>query len=220
MSREQLHAHATRYFKSGGQTEPEVALVAVNGQQAIFKDYARTPGWFGRIVAPVLLWREASALKALAGVAGIPAIYRQPDRRGILIEYLPAKPWPQSSGVPDGAYAQLDTLVQVMHERGIAHCDLRAGGNMLVDDDGRPYLVDFVARMRRGQAWNLPWNWLFRQFAAADRAALVKLRVRHAPHLASAADRAALAHRGPMERFARAIGSSVRRCVRFFVARG
>lgn len=218
MPRERLHAHATRYFKQGGATEPEVALVTVGQACAIFKDYARTPGWFGRLLAPILIWREASALRRLADLTGIPDILEQPDVRGLLIEYLPALPWPQAAA-PDVAYERLQALVSAMHARGVAHCDLRGGANMLVDQTGQPYIVDFVARVHRGAVWNAPWNWLFRQFVGADQAALVKLRVRHAPHLASAEDRAALAYRGPGERIARAFGSGVRRLVRFFVGR-
>ncbi|ERJ20541.1 putative serine-threonine protein kinase [Salinisphaera shabanensis E1L3A] len=216
LTRAQLHAHATRYYKSGGRTEPEVALVVYGDARAVFKDYARTPGWFGRIIAPVLIWREASALRRLDGIVGVPQLYRQLDARGVLIEYLPATPWPQAKPA-EAAYHKLDELVDQMHARGVAHCDLRAPSNMLVDEDGQPYIVDFVARVCRGRGWNLPWNWLFRQFVGADESALAKLRVRFAPRLATADDRARLDERGPVERIARAIGERTRAVVRFFV---
>jgi len=216
LSRAQLHACADAYFKAGGGTEPEVALVACGSARAIFKDYARTPGWFGRLLAPVLLWREASALATLDGMVGIPKLYRRIDSRGLIMEYLPATPWPQAKA-SDAAYTRLATLVDAMHTRGVAHCDLRAPSNMLVGDDGTPYIVDFVARMRRGQRWNLPWNWLFHEFVRADESALAKLRVRFAPKLATDDDRALLEQRGPLERFARGLGAGIRRLVRFFV---
>lgn len=216
LSRAQLHARAQTYYKAGGRTEPEVALVVHGGARAVLKDYARTPGWFGRVVAPVLIWREASALRRLDGLIGIPRLYRQLDRRAVLIEYLPAEPWPQVRPQP-AAYDRLEALVQAMHVRGVAHGDLRAPSNLLVDAAGTPYIVDFVARVCRGGAWNLPWNWLFRQFVAADQSALVKLRVRFAPRLASDADRASLAHQGAIERVARSIGERTRTLVRFFV---
>ena len=216
LSRSELHAHARHYFKTGGRTEPEVALVVYGGAQAILKDYARTPGWFGRLIAPILIWREYSALVRLAGLQGVPSLHRRLDARGLLMEYLPARPWP-SADAPDAAYARLRTLVDAMHRRGIAHCDLRAAGNMLVDDQGRPYIVDFVARVQRGARWNLPWNWLYRQFVRADESALAKLRVRYAPHLATAADRQTLSTQGPLERIARAIGENTRSLLRYFV---
>lgn len=219
MTREQLHASATRYYKTRGATEPDVALVEHGDVRAVFKDYGRTPGWFNRLIAPLLLWREATALTALADLAGVPRLYRRLDARGLLIEHCPAAAWPHARP-SDVAYERLDALIAAMHERGVAHGDLRGGGNILVDDHDRPYLVDFVSRVRRGRAWNLPWNWIFDQLAAADRSALAKLRVRHAPHLATADD---YKRRHPTTGFAclaRIIGQRIRRGVRFFGANG
>lgn len=218
MSREQLHSAARRYFKSAGPTEPDVALVAHGQACLVFKDYGRRPGWFARLIAPVLIQREASALSALADLPGVPGLVRRVDARGLLIEYCPGVPWSQQRPA-DSAYARLESLVRAIHDRGIAHGDLRGGGNFLVDDDDRPYVVDFVARVRRGQRWNVVWNWLYRQFVAADHSALAKLRVRQAPHLATASDRARLAHRGPLERAARFLGESIRRTTRRLATR-
>ena len=51
----------------------------------------------------------------------------------------------------------------------------------------------------------------------ADESALAKLRVRYAPHLATAADRQTLSTQGPLERIARAIGENTRSLLRYFV---
>ncbi|KEZ76787.1 serine/threonine protein kinase [Salinisphaera hydrothermalis C41B8] len=217
MTRDQLHASATRYYKTRGPTEPDVALVEHGAARAVFKDYGRAPGWFNRFIAPVLLWREATALAALADLAGVPQLYRRVDRRGLLIEHCPAMPWPHANP-GDVAYERLDTLVTAMHKRGVAHGDLRGGGNILVDDQDRPYLVDFVSRVRRGRPWNLPWNWIFGQLEAADRSALAKLRVRYARHLATAVDYELRHPNTGFARFARRLGQRIRRGVRFFGA--
>ncbi|MGN8157576.1 hypothetical protein ACS8Y6_00755 [Salinisphaera sp. RV14] len=219
MTRDQLHAAATRYYKTRGPTEPDVVLIEYGAARAVFKDYGRAPGWFNRWLAPALLWREVSALVALDGLDGVPRLYRRVDARGVLVEYCPAAPWARARP-RDVAYQRLDTLVTAMHARGVAHGDLRGGGNILVDDDDRPYLVDFVARVRRGRRWNRPWNWVFDQLAAADRSALAKLRVRHAPHLASAEDYARRHPSTGFARFARRLGQRIRRGVRLFGARG
>lgn len=216
MTRRQLHACATRYYKCGGGTAPDVALVVCGNAEAVFKDYGRAAsGWFGCLIAPLLLWREATALSALEGLSGVPRLYRRVDARGLLIEHCPATVWPQAQA-GDAAYVRLEALVRAMHERGIAHGDLRGGGNILVDGQDRPYLVDFVSRIRRGSAWNRPWNWLFRQFVAADESALAKLRLRYARHLAEPGDEQRAHPDTPITRAARWIGVTVRRCVRFF----
>ena len=57
----------------------------------------------------------------------------------------------------------------------------------------------------------------FAKAFAADRSALVKLRVRFAPRLATVADRQSLTERGVIERLARGIGEASRNLVRLFV---
>lgn len=217
-TRAQLHAHARHYYKQGGATEPEVALVEIAGDKAILKDYGRTPGWFGRWLAPLLIWREATALEQLDGLPGIPRLYRRLDRRAVLMEYLPAQAW-NKMRPEDASYARLAELIAAMHARGVAHCDMRAPSNILVTADGGPCIVDFVARVRRGGDWNLPWNWLFARFCAADDSALIKLKQRYAEHLLTSSERETLGQRGVLERMARWVGANTRRLTRYFVGR-
>lgn len=217
LSREALYAHAETYFRHAGGTEPNVAVIEHEGVRAVLKDYGAAPGWFGRWLGPLLIRREVQALECLAGLSGIPALYRRVDARALLMEYVPARPWSKMRPGAD-AFERLEALVGAMHDRGVAHCDLRSPSNILADDAGRPYLVDFVARIRRGAAWNLPWNALFAGFCRADRNALAKLKVRYAPELASEAERARARH-GPFDRAARRLGAGIRALTRLFVRR-
>lgn len=216
MPRETLFEHAREYFRRGEGTEPMVALVEVDGAVAVLKDYGAVPGWFARLLGPLLIAREAQALERLSGVSGVPTLYRRLDGRGLLMEFVPARPWSKVRP-PAQAFAELAALLDTVHARGVAHCDLRAPSNILVDDDGRPYLVDFVARVCRGRAWNLPWNWIFAAFCRADRNALAKLKVRYAPDLATADEHRRAVHRGVLARASRAIGMGVRSFTRLFV---
>lgn len=216
LDRAGLLEHAVAYFREGGGTEPTVALVKVDGFTAVFKDYGATPGWFARVLGPLLIAREAQALARLAGMHGVPVLYRRLDSRGVLMSFVPARPW-RDAAPPPRAFDDLDALLGEMHARGVAHCDLRAPSNILVDDNGNPYLVDFVARVRRGRAWNLPWNWVFSAFCRADRDALAKLKVRFAPQLASEAERQRAVHRGWLARLSRAVGMGIRSFTRLFV---
>lgn len=218
LDRAALFAHAVDYFRRGSGTEPTVALVEVGGTFAVFKDYGAVSGWFARVVGPLLIAREAQALARLDGMAGVPVLYRRVDSRGVLMSFVPAKPWSKADA-PPRAFDDLYTLLGEMHARGVAHCDLRTAGNILMDDEGRPYLVDFVARVHRGRAWNLPWNWVFRAFCRADRDALAKLKVRFAPELATDAERRRSVHRSWLARFPRAVGMAIRSLTRLFVRR-
>lgn len=218
LDRDALYAHATLRFREGGGTEPEVVVIDYNGMRAVLKDYGRASGWFAWLLGPLLIKREADALQRLAGLNGIPALIRRIDSRGVLMEYVPAQPWP-SMQPPAAAFDHVRALVNAMHERGVAHCDMRAPSNILVDQQGQPYLVDFVARVMRGSPWNAPWNWVFRKFCQADINALAKLKVRNAPELATAQERMMAEHRGFWVRLIRATGAGLRRFTRLFVGK-
>lgn len=214
-NRAQLQAHARERFRDGGGTQPSVTRVVAGEAEAVFKDYADS-AWLMRWFAPLFVYREASALERLAGIEGIPRVYRRVDGLGILIEYLPAPKWSRSQPTP-AAHDRLEKLLTEVHARGVAHGDLRGSGNILLRADGQPCLVDFVARVHRGQPWNKPWNAIFRAFCQADRNALAKLKLRWAPELATAEECRRAEHHGWPARFARAVGVGVRRLVRLLV---
>lgn len=216
LRRDALYARVETFYRRAGGTEPNVAVIAHGENRAVLKDYGAAPGWFGRLLGPLLIRREIQALERLAGLPGIPMLYARLDARAVLMEQLPGRPWPQVLPAP-AAYERLEALVAAMHERGVAHCDLRAPSNILVDEEDRPYLVDFVARVRRGAAWNLPWNWLFAQFCRADRNALAKLKLRYAPELATVDERERARHRSLFDRLARRLGAGIRAVTRLFV---
>lgn len=212
-----LASMAVHQFRKPGGTEPAVMLLACGEARVVLKDYGMRSGWFARLLGPILIGREAAALQRLDGLRGVPRLLRRIDRRGVLMEYVPAQPWGR---VRPGALAfeRLDVLVAAMHARGVAHCDMRAPSNILVDEHEQPYVVDFVARVLRGSSMNLVWNWIFRKFCQTDRNALAKLKVRFAPDLASEDERLRAQHRGAFTRFARGVGSRLRDVTRLLVS--
>lgn len=216
LGRAGLYAHAVHSYRRGGGTEPEVVIVAQQDQRAVLKDYGRNGGWFGFLIGPLLIRREVQALRQLAGLPGIPELIRQVDSRAMLMQYIRAEPWPRMQP-PTTSFDRLHTLITSMHARGVAHGDLRAPSNILVDTHGQPYIVDFAARVMRGRRWNRPWNWIFRRFCAADHSGLAKLKVKCAPELATAVDREMAQHRGFIAHFARAAGQCIRSVTRLFV---
>ena len=76
---------------------------------------------------------------------------------------------------------QLHSLISCMHTAGVAHCDLRGPGNILIDDTDGPWLVDYVACVFQAPSWNKPWNYLFSQACKADFSAILKLKQKIAP---------------------------------------
>lgn len=218
LSRDELHARAAQTFRVGGGSRPEVTLIRVDGTEAVLKDYGRTDPAFRYWVGPLSARREARALEQLRGVRGVPRLLRRVGRDALLLEYIPGVSARQvpPGGLTPGFFERFYRLVERLHAAGVAHCDLRSQGNILIGADGEPYLVDFTAHFRRPRSWNWPARWMFAKFCEADRVAVARLKQSHAPELLTEPELRALARdrKTALERGARFIGKSVRRLSR------
>ncbi len=223
LSHQELRAHAVKTFRHGGGSRPDVLLVRVNGAEAVLKDYSRADPWFRRLVGPLSVRREARALAQLDGARGVPRLLRVVDREALLLEYIPGTSTREvpPGGLPPQFFERFYRLVERLHEHGVAHCDLRSRGNVLVGADGEPHVVDFVAHFRRGRRWNPVTRWLYDKFCEADRVAVARLKRSHAPELLTEAEKQALARdrKTPLERAARFVGKSVRNVSRILLTR-
>lgn len=219
----ELRAHAVKTFRQGGGSRPDVLLIRAGGEEAVLKDYSRADPWFRRLVGPLSARREARALRQLDGVRGVPRLLRVVGREALLLEHVPGT---SARHVPPGGltpefFERFYRLVERLHEAGVAHCDLRSQGNILVGADGEPHVVDLAAHFRRGRSWNVAARWMYRKFCEADRVAVARLKKSHAPDLLTEAEKQALARdrKTPLERTARFIGKSVRNLSRWLLIR-
>jgi len=210
-----LRAGAVEVVRRGRGSRPDVMRVRCDGTDAVLKDQNGCDRLFAKFIGPLLAGREARALDRLQCLAGVPELLGRPDGRSVLMEYIPATPitgagdrdWPVF-------FAALDDLLDAMHEKGIAHCDLRSPDNTLIDRNGRPVLVDFVASVRRGRGWNPLSRWLFEMGCRVDKKAVVKLKSLVAPELISQDERHLLEHRSRLHRGVRRFGMAVRSITR------
>jgi hypothetical protein len=111
--------------------------------------------------------------------------------------------------------------VERLHDYGVAHCDLRSQGNILVGADGEPHAVDFAAHFRRPRRWNLPARWMYAKLCEADRVAVARLKKTHAPELLTEAEHLSLRRdrKTWLERSARFFGKSVRNISRWLLTK-
>jgi predicted Ser/Thr protein kinase len=218
-----LRAFAKKTFREGRGSRPEVSLVDFQGAPAVLKDYTRCDPRFRRFLGPLSARREARALELLAGVTGVPRLLARPTPEAVVIEYVlgPSMREVDRTTVTPAFFERFYALLDSIHTRGVAHCDLRSQGNILLGPDGQPYIVDFVAHFKRGRRWNPLTRWLFGKFCEADRTAVARLKQAFAPALLSAAEQAALARdrKTPLERVARMIGKSFRNVSRWLLTR-
>lgn len=223
LSLEELRAHTVKTFRQGGGSRPDVLLIKVGDEKAVLKDYSKADPWFRRLIGPLSVRREARALRQLESVPGVPRLLRIVNRDAMLLEYIPgtsAREVP-AGGLTPQFFERFYRLVDRLHEFGVAHCDLRSQGNILVGADGEPYVVDFTAHFRRGRPWNAAARWMYGKFCEADRVAVARLKKSHAPDLLTEAEKQALARdrKTPLERSARFIGKSVRNVSRWLLTR-
>lgn len=154
-------------------------------------DFASLPmAWLGRW----LTRREARLYRLLQGSGGVPEFLGIVGAdAGFLHVFVPGRPLGQRDVVLDAFFAELSALLHTLHERDIAYVDLNKRQNIIVGDDGRPYLIDFQISLHLPRAsWCAWWpaRWLLARFQAADRYHFTKHKKRLRPDLLTPAERA------------------------------
>jgi hypothetical protein len=113
-----------------------------NRRQSIF---GVPMAWLGRRLAH----RESRALRKLAGLPGIPvglgsvSVGGIVQRNAVAREYIAGRPLHSKDRPNDRFFAKLRQLIDAIHARNIAYVDLHKRENVLVGDDGEPWLIDF-----------------------------------------------------------------------------
>lgn len=101
--------------------------------------------WLGRFLAR----REKYFLSNLDGVRGIPKVYESVDVNGltwknaVAHDYIPGKPLSITDKLRPDFFEHVEELLNVLHARRIIYVDMHKQENVLVGDDGLPYLIDF-----------------------------------------------------------------------------
>ncbi|MBU0638006.1 MAG: hypothetical protein KKB50_04015 [Planctomycetes bacterium] len=167
---------------------PDGLAVLKLGRQTDFVSLPMT--WLGALLAR----REARNYAQLQGVPGIPRLIGRVHETGLLHAFVPGHPLGRREAVSDSFFDELVGLLQEVHNRHIAYVDLNKRQNILMGDDGKPYLVDFQISLWFPPAgWRRfpPLRWLLRRFQQADRYHCLKHKRRLRPDLLSATE---LAH--------------------------
>lgn len=95
--------------------------------------------WLGAFLAR----REERLYRLLHDVPGIPECIGLTCGTGFLHAFVPGRPLGRADRVSDAFFDQLAALLAAVHARGIAYVDLNKRQNILLGDDGRPWLIDF-----------------------------------------------------------------------------
>jgi serine/threonine protein kinase len=213
ITRQLIEQRTREYYRNAGGTRPDLRVVELDDRLVVVKDFRHSDFLFRVIVGPILIRRECGALAKLLGVRGVPQLIGRVDRYALAMEHVPGISLDKvnTGSLTPCFYQHLSSVLDDMHARGVAHCDLRSRGNVVLGVDGRPYVVDFAACVFLGRGINPFFRWLFRQFVIADNNAVLRIKQRLSPELLTEEDKAALAVQLPFERPAQVFGRTVRR---------
>jgi hypothetical protein len=156
-------------------------------------------GWIGRLHA----WHESAVFREIDDLEIVPRFTGRFGKHGLTHEFVSGHALEKGERVSDDFFPRLAAGLGEIHRRGLAYVDLEKCENVLVGEDGRPYLFDFQISFRwpfaflRGSG---PVTWLARRFQAGDRYHLRKLQLRTRPDLFTAEELAAARTKPPLVR--------------------
>ncbi len=205
LSRRSMEKATVGFLHQGRNCQSTIRVLETEGQRAVAKDYARTPPFFRRYVAPFLLNREERALRFLAGTIGVPQVFARVDRQALIIELIEGKPIDHFQNGELGAevFARVQETIDRIHARGVAHGDLKRRGNLMVTPRGEIFLIDFAASLIGKRPLRPVVNWLQREVARVDNKCVPRLKMKAAPELMTDDDRRKLETPTKLERWAR-----------------
>ena len=204
----------TGVMRKPTNTRPIIRLVEENGVRGIVKDFSVNGFAYRNTIGRFLLWRESCAYERLKGIKGIPTLYRKVDGLALVLsqiegknlEHLPAGEKPDVT-----FFEHLSGLICECHGRGVAHCDLKRSANVMIDEHGNPYIVDWAAAITAKEFCIYPFTLIYERFIKDDFNAVTKLKMRHHPESISDEEKRDYMHRGKGERAIRAVRDFARK---------
>lgn len=208
-------------FQSGGKTYRRVTIFkhdafaatalyesADDAKHRVLGKFARSQSAFGLPMSWLGRWfhtREQRVFQRMAGHPLVPktlgsiTVNQKSWPTASVRQYIEGKPLEPGDRPNDAFFPALQELIAVFHERRIAIVDLHKRDNIIVGDDGQPYLMDFQISLaavpagswlaKRPWAWLDGRNFLLRSAQRADVYHLMKNWGRHRPDQLSAQER-------------------------------
>ena len=170
-----------------------------SGYRLVRRD-TRTGRWGVRWLARSLARREARALRALEGIAGVPELLSL--KKGVLLRrWIEGQPMHRAQPRDPEYFRLALLLLRRLHRASVAHNDLAKEPNWLVTPAGNPALVDFqLALISRRRSR------LFRMLARDDIRHLLKHKRTYCPQRLTERERRILATPSPVSRLWMASG--------------
>jgi RIO-like serine/threonine protein kinase len=208
-----LHESRYRILRAPSSTRPTLWGVEENGAKAVVKDFSKNGFLYRNFIGRFLIWREHKAYRRLGGLKGVPRFYHVIDGLAIVVEEITGRNiegLERENPLEETFFYDLLQLVERVHDRGLAHCDLKRAPNILMGDDGKPYIVDWSASVSESEFGFFPFNSIYRRFLEDDFNAITKIKLTHIPEKVSLEERRRYYYRSKGEKLIRAIRDRLR----------
>jgi predicted Ser/Thr protein kinase len=167
-----------------------VHVVDVDGRRLIVK--SATGRGIVRRLRERHLRHEHRAYERLAGVRGVPRCHGLAGGRFLVLDYVEG-PNVRDAKLRDAPafYQRALSVIEAVHDRGVAHVDLKRRDNILVAPGEEPVLLDFGLAVLREPGFHPLNHWLFGLACRLDVNAWIKHKYRYREdEIASGADAA------------------------------
>ena len=194
-------------------TRPTIWVVEENGVRAVVKDFSANKLIFRNTAGRFLVWREQRAYKKLKDISGVPNSFRVIDGLALVMEKIPGRDLKKvktEMQIPESFFDALKNIVDDFHRKGIAHCDLKKATNILMGNDGLPYIIDWGASISKKEFRFFPLNLIYRRFILDDQMAVIKLKLRYTPHAVKSEEGRLYKKRGGAEKHIRSLRDRLR----------
>lgn len=191
IQRKEIEEHGSCLSNWNHFAKPAVYKVRTREGWVVVKDVSKknlfirwTIGWW-------LISKEWRTYSKLRGIEGIPRVLQRIDRFAFAMEFIEGRPLERRERPPSSFWTALEKVLDEVHRRRIVHLDLRHKGNILISDEGKPFLIDFNSSFSFAKGWPLN-SLLFPLLVRIDRGGFLKLKERVAPSLLTSEERAFL----------------------------
>ncbi len=160
--------------------KPDLNRVSLNGQTFMVKDVRRRNFFFRWTIGAWLIHKEWKIYCLLKGLKGIPQPIERIDRFAFAMEYVSGRAINRNEALSASYFSELMQILRDIHSRGVVHLDLRHKGNILINNDGKPVLIDFNSSFSFNQR-GIFRRLLFPLLQWVDYGGLLKLKERASP---------------------------------------
>ena len=150
--RDEFERSPRTLLRDGRWANARVWRAEIGGVAWVVKDFAPRSFAVRNGVGRFLLRREVRALSRLDGIDGVPAAPFRVDAHAMAARFIDGVTLGKVEAelLTSRFFEQLEQLLREIHARGIVHLDLRGSGNLLMQPDARPAVIDFQAALRIG----------------------------------------------------------------------